>query len=249
MRTTRYQINAPQRQKAAVVADLHGVPTETLYQALRAERPDMILIPGDLTTVGEHIAHRIDPERQKKRLQLQKGALDFLDTAVTIAPTYYSRGNHEWADSENEYFQKVRSTGTVLLENRWTEHNGIFIGGQNSAGYNSNCCANGECCRQKAPDIEWMQRDIPKGYKILLCHHPEYYKLVEPYADLVLCGHTHGGQWRFFRQGVFAPNQGLFPKYSKGQYGKMIVSAGLTNTTWVPRIGNSCELVLIETKS
>lgn len=95
------------------------------------------------------------------------------------------------------------------------------------------------------PDTEWL-RNSPDGYKILLCHHPEYYPLIAPYADLIVAGHTHGAQWRFFGLGVFAPNQGWFPKYSKGKYDKMIVSAGLTNTTWVPRINNPCELVIVE---
>ena len=81
------------------------------------------------------------------------------------------------------------------------------------------------------PDMEWL-KDSLDGFRVLLNHHPEYYPLVEPYADLILAGHGHGGHWRAFGRGVFAPGQGWFPKYTKGQYGKMIVSAGLTNTTW-----------------
>ena len=192
MRISRYRINAPVHMRVAVVADLHGRPTEALYQALKAEQPDIILIPGDLATVGEYDDCIIDPERREKRLRTQKGALDFLHAAVTIAPTFYSRGNHEWASSEDEYFRAVRETGVVLLENRWAEHNGIFIGGQNSAEYDAYCDGKKKSPEKKHPKTEWLQHDIPEGYKILLCHHPEYYDFVEPYADCILCGHTHG---------------------------------------------------------
>jgi predicted MPP superfamily phosphohydrolase len=98
---------------------------------------------------------------------------------------------------------------------------------------------------KKEPDTEWL-KDCPDGYKILLSHHPEYYPLIEPYADLILSGHAHGGQFRLFGRGLFAPGQGFLPRYSKGMYGKMCVSAGLTNTTWVPRINNPTELVIVE---
>ena len=141
-------------------------------------------------------------------------------------------------------------TGAVLLENEWTEYSpGVFIGGQNSA----RCGAkykNGKLITEdrKEPDIAWLKKGTPDGYKVLLSHHPEYLPLVEPYADLIVSGHSHGGQFRLFGRGLFAPGQGWFPKYSRGQYGKMIVSAGLTNTTWVPRINNPTELVIIETE-
>ena len=125
------------------------------------------------------------------------------------------------------------------------------------------------------PSVSWLERfSRLSGYKVLLSHHPEYYDLIDsvhvdpeapaepttpaapvaqeaptapslPAVDLLLCGHTHGGQWRLFNRGLFAPGQGSFPKYSKGVYGRMVISAGLTNTTWVPRINNPTEIVYI----
>jgi predicted MPP superfamily phosphohydrolase len=69
-------------------------------------------------------------------------------------------------------------------------------------------------------------------------------------VDLVLTGHAHGGQWRLPAiGGVFAPGQGLLPKYTAGMYrlGKtvMCVSRGLGNTSFPLRIENKPELVLI----
>lgn len=241
---TRYKVKGA-KLKVAVVADLHGKPTEKLMEALKGEKPDIIACPGDLATVGEYDDRLVDPERREKRLKTQDGALLFLRKAVKIAPVFYSRGNHEWG-IDDVYREAVKSTGAVLLENEWVKFEDIWIGGQNSARCGAVYRDGKEITeKNRKPDIEWLE-DSPEGFKILLCHHPEYYDLVEPYADLILSGHSHGSQIILFGHGLFAPGQGWFPKYTKGQYGKMIVSAGLTNTTWVPRINNPTELVIIE---
>ena len=231
--------------KAAVVADLHGQPSEELYKALIAEKPDVILCPGDLATVGEYYDHLIDPERREKRLKTQDGALSFLSKAVNIAPVFYSRGNHEWG-IDDVYRESVKATGAVLLENEWVKFRDVWIGGQNSARCGAVYRDGKEIMEKKrSPDIEWL-KNSPDGFKILLCHHPEYYPLIKDCANCVVAGHAHGGHWRFFGRGVFAPGQGIWPYYSKGMYDKMIVSAGLANTTWVPRLFNPTELVIVE---
>lgn len=67
-------------------------------------------------------------------------------------------------------------------------------------------------------------------YTILLSHRPELFDVyVENNIDLVLSGHTHGGQFRLpVFGGIVAPNQGFFPKYLDGVYEKkqtkMVVS-------------------------
>ena len=88
-------------------------------------------------------------------------------------------------------------------------------------------------------------------YTILLSHRPE---LLDLYAfqkiDLVFSGHAHGGQIRLPLIGaLFAPDQGLFPRYTSGLYTEqstsLIVSRGLGNSLFPLRLFNRPELVLV----
>jgi predicted MPP superfamily phosphohydrolase len=92
-------------------------------------------------------------------------------------------------------------------------------------------------------------------FNILLAHRPE---LIENYAkynfDLVMSGHSHGGQVRIppFVNGFFAPDQGWFPKYAGGRYKAdnvtMVVSRGLGFDERVPRVFNPPDVVVVDIK-
>lgn len=143
--------------KLAVVADLHGEYSTELIETLKAEKPNIIACPGDLCTVGEYDDRLVDPERREKRLKTQDGALSFLREAVKIAPTYVSRGNHEWCDGD-VYFDEVRKTGAVLLENEWMKFGDVWIGGQNSARCGAKYKDGKEITeKNRKPDIEWLK--------------------------------------------------------------------------------------------
>lgn len=93
-----------------------------------------------------------------------------------------------------------------------------------------------------------------EAFTVLLAHRPELAAryLKSPY-DLVLAGHAHGGQWRIPGRlnGLYAPHQGLFPKYAGGMYrfgdARMVVGRGLTcERPGIPRIFNPPEIVVLE---
>jgi predicted MPP superfamily phosphohydrolase len=106
------------------------------------------------------------------------------------------------------------------------------------------------------PSVRWLRTfEEQDGYKILLCHHPEYYEphLKAKHIDLVVSGHAHGGQIRIpLVGGVIAPNQGYFPKLDKGLYirgnTRLIVSRGLGNSLFPFRVNNRPEIVLVTLK-
>jgi len=70
--------------------------------------------------------------------------------------------------------------------------------------------------------------------------------------DLVLSGHSHGGQIRipFLLNGLYAPHQGFFPKYAGGVYEfenyTLVVSRGVYFNLFLPRIFNPPEIVVVD---
>ena len=63
-------------------------------------------------------------------------------------------------------------------------------------------------------------------------------------------GHAHGGQFRLpFVGGLYAPGQGILPKYTAGVYNeaskKLIISRGLGNSGFPLRLFNRPEIVTV----
>ena len=101
-------------------------------------------------------------------------------------------------------------------------------------------------------EIVRMQSD---QYTVLLSHRPELAVVYDRYdVDLVLSGHAHGGQFRLpLIGGLYAPDQGLFPKYTAGVYEMtdltMVVSRGLGNSIFPLRFNNRPEVVVVTLQS
>ena len=100
------------------------------------------------------------------------------------------------------------------------------------------------------PETDWLgDYCVQAGWRLLLCHHPEYWPrfLRELPIPLTLSGHAHGGQIRIFGRGLYAPGQGFLPKYTSGLYeGRLLVSRGLSNNVVIPRLFNPTELVYLD---
>lgn len=91
-------------------------------------------------------------------------------------------------------------------------------------------------------------------YSVLLSHRPDLINEYKKYDfDLILSGHTHGGQVRIPKalNGLYAPNQGFFPKIVGGEYKfrtlRLIVGRGLSKKVW-PRVFNPPEIVTVDLK-
>lgn len=257
MKITKYEILTEKKgtdKKFAVVSDLHARPYRAVIDALKSVSPDAILLPGDIVEIAV--------DYMEKR---NKYALEFLREAAAIAPTYYCYGNHEIFFSHakggrsktpdkklgEEYLEKIISYGVHIIND---DH--IAIDDTNTVYVCGLVCGRDmdPAFDEKMPSEELISKfEELDGFKILLCHYPHYYEkyLKDRDIDLVLSGHAHGGQWRIFGRGVYAPHQGLFPKYTSGMHdGKHIISRGsVNNVSPIPRFFNPCEILEITIKS
>ena len=97
-----------------------------------------------------------------------------------------------------------------------------------------------------------MLRLDPDTLNICTSHQPQIFDRYSMCsADLFLCGHTHGGQLRLpFLPVLFAPNQGIFPKYGFGWYSRdgaaMFVTKGIGTTHFPIRFWNRPEICVID---
>ncbi len=257
MKETYY--NIPGAPGIALLSDLHNHPFQIIEQSLKRHQPELICIAGD-------IIYGRRPEDNRSPLDMQEFVLPFLRSCSAVAPSFLSLGNHEQI-LDGEDLEKIRSTGVVLLDNSWVMHAHTIIGGLTSghvidyrryvsqlssgeradARYPAKNTGGLGSHAGNDPEIAWLESfAAQEGFKILISHHPEYYPLIPENIDLILCGHAHGGQFRIFDHGLFAPGQGWWPKWTHGVYeGRMVVSAGLSNTAHVPRLFNPTEIVYI----
>jgi uncharacterized protein len=211
---TRHTLKAPITVpfKIAHLTDLHikalGYRENHLLELIKQEAPDVILISGDSISEGGDY----------------KKVGNFLKKLAAPRGVWLVRGNWEhWHPSK--YESQIYADSSVnflnnsshqLIENIW------IIGlDDNSAGN---------------PNLDNALSGVPdNAYKIGLFHSPDYFFKHGAAFDLVLAGHTHGGQIRIpFLPPLWLPH-GSGP-YIEGWYdahnsnSKMYVSRGIGNS-------------------
>ena len=243
LKIVRYRILTDKIRTPArfiVIADLHssryGVCQMSLVAAVKKQKPDAVFFVGDM------IDERVPPDE----------ACRLFEELGSSFPCYYVSGNHEFrTGSMDAIKRKLRSCGVAVLEGDTLPLSGgeIYLSGiDDPAGFPK---ADRFGWRRQ---IERCRREAkPGAFRILLSHRPERVSAyAKSGADLVVCGHAHGGQVRvpFLLNGLYAPGQGLFPKYAGGLYRltektSMVVSRGLCRNR-IPRVFNPPELVVID---
>lgn len=257
-KTTFYQISSPKLAKlkedkrVLFLSDLHnrsyGKDNEKLLEEIERLHPDGILIGGDMLV--------------RKDGNSYEGTLAFLAKLPDICPVYYANGNHEqklkelpeqYEQSYETYKDQLVKAGIHFLENEssvWELGDvRIVITGLEIplSGYRH--FGSGKL---PVSVITELVGRAGAGYQILLAHNPDYVKEYQSWgADLILCGHYHGGVARIPGiGGVIAPNFRLFPRYSGGIYREKdtvtVVSRGLGTHSVPIRILNPPELIVLE---
>lgn len=220
----------------AQVSDLHnaefGLSIDELIESVKASDPDLIVMTGDM--IGNWVK---DYDK----------ALAFIKEAKTIAPVIVVDGNHD-AQEFTYGFQKqaMIDAGAIVLEDQAMtlligESSIHLIGMKERFGI-----------LDRGSPIQSLID--PEVFNLVLAHHPEsFLDYVGIKADLVLTGHAHGGQFRFFGIPIYSPDQGLFPKYTSGIFTldqtSMVISRGLGESVLPLRLFNPPELVILKLQS
>lgn len=244
LKTVYYKISTEKVQntvRIAQISDLHscryGKNMINLINALDRESPDIVVFTGD---IYDDI---VDNDNTKV----------FLKAVGKKYQCFYVSGNHEIKSGKWEQMSlEAQSYGINVPVGENVRLGDITLCGTGqSKNKDMNFLDSVKVCSDA------LQSDDPdrKSFSVLLAHYPEqigYYRSFGSF-DLILSGHAHGGQWRIpgLVNGIYSPNQGLFPKYAGGEYifddSVMIVSRGLSRTKEIiPRIFNNPELVIVD---
>lgn len=217
------------------LSDLHVSPVMTrgdmlrIVSAVEAQSPDLVAVTGDLVMPFSEQHHEF-----------------LIETlAMITAPVLCCMGNHDLpiaatlkAELEDAGIRMLVDERAVLsIDGKTVEVVGLdFVWKGASAAIGSALSA-----------LEPISAD----YRILLAHDPRYFKLIpHDRFELVLSGHTHGGQvganmfgvpWSVLRPlGVY--DQGLFMQDGC----RLLVHKGSWHTGLPPRMGIASEVVVLE---
>ena len=232
-----------------LISDLHraqfGEHNQQLVNKTAEQHPDLIMIAGDML------------ERNRTDAEIEEFA-SLLDRLMEIAPVYLSRGNHDMniyaGDIVDPYaVELIQNTGAVILDNDYAaiDVNGyeLRIGGSLDYAFADDTQEKWLASEAYAFYSDFVNTD---RYKIMLSHRPDSFIFGDAAdvwdIDLVLCGHTHNGVIAFpWGKAVYAPDQGIFPKYSRGYYElgriRMLICGGLAGNRGIPRVFNPPEIV------
>lgn len=238
--------------KAVVISDLHdhefGEGNIKLIDKIKKEEPDIVLMTGDFLN------------SYSKNTKLVTSLISNLSSAASV---YFSLGNQERSYiSENGYnlIWELEAAGAVVLEKAFEdiEVNGqvIRLGGMSEYAF----ALDGYDSTKKENMDEKIYRFLMEfqntdSFTIMMSHTPEAFVLGEASKtwsiDMVISGHDHGGQIILpFFGGLWAGDQGFFPKYDIGMHKKDLINITITSglgsgNEMLPRFNNPPEIMVI----
>lgn len=171
------------------IADIHRrkIKQKTLRKI--SQQIDFVVICGDLVERGVSLKRM-----QDNIVKLKKWS----------TPVYFVWGNNDYEVDVEKMTKVLKQEEVIILKNtidKFEKNNSnINIIGLD---YDENL--------EKVPQLNWEQ--LRKSFTLLLTHHPASFIEMDEHlkrkVDLVLAGHTHGGQIRFFKLGLYQ-NGGIY---------------------------------------
>ncbi|MDD3625711.1 MAG: metallophosphoesterase [bacterium] len=239
--TDRFPENSPPI-KIIHLTDFHidkiGWREKRVLKILASEEPDLIFLSGDYLN-------------RKDKL---KELTEYIRSISDIAPIYFTLGNWDTLATQEAV---IKGGGVSVFEKKLKVHP---VPGNNfefnifSIKYN--WAYIGESNEKRR--LDELLKDLDKEYfTIFLAHTPDHFPFaIEHDIDLMLAGHTHGGQFRLPFFGSFYTDSKFGKKYEKGYFKErntiLYVNRGIGMTGNIKfRVRSFCspEILIITLKS
>lgn len=232
--------------KIAMFADSHiGTTFDDVgfakhLESIQAQNPDILLISGDYVDEGTTRQQMINATRALGQIKTKYGI-------------YYVSGNHDKGYygaihrgfSENDLFNELKKNDiNILQDESILVNNSFYVIGRKD--YSVQHEQGG-----KRKSIEELIKNLDKSkYMLVLDHQPvEYDQEAEAGVDLVLNGHTHGGQLFPFNQiGKWIKANDSIYGHEKRKNTDFIVTSGISDWAIKFKTGTKSEFVIINIK-
>ena len=226
--------------RIVMMSDLHvGGPfiddqkLRLLIERTSQLQPDLIVILGDYMTGEGRMRHRVLPEVFAPTLKELRAPLG----------VYSVLGNHDWWWDGQRVRRALEANGIKVLENEVlkVDRNGksFWIAGLADL-----------WTRQQ--NVSATIEQVPEGQTVIaLTHNPDIFPRVPARVQLLLAGHTHGGQFSFPIIGsvVHASTFGYMRGHFFENTHHLFVTTGIGTSIIPARFGVTPEIVLLTVKS
>ncbi|HMG74611.1 MAG TPA: metallophosphoesterase [Pyrinomonadaceae bacterium] len=169
--------------RIAVISDIHtGGPfiddrkLQQIVAKTNALNPDLIVLLGDYMSPNSWHSHRVEPEVTAAALKSLKAPLG----------VYSVLGNHDWWYSGEKVRSAFEQNGIHILEDevaevRWRDRSFWLVGLAD--------------LWTRPQHISQTIAQVPPGSTIMaLTHNPNIFPSIPQRVQLLIAGHTHGGQ-------------------------------------------------------
>ena len=227
--------------RVAFFADSHvgttfsGEGLEKFMRKIEAENPDILLIPGDF----------VDDDTSREDMEAACRALGSFKCKYGV---YYAYGNHDRGYNrgsdrpftEDDLVRELEANNvTILQDESVLIDDRFYIVGREDAS------------RSSRADIDTLLSGLDTDkYIIVLNHQPnDYDRESQSAADLVLSGHTHGGQLFpiTYLGELMGANDNTYGYERRGST-DFIVTSGISDWAVIFKSGTKSEYVIIDIK-
>ncbi|MBE6912018.1 MAG: metallophosphoesterase [Ruminococcaceae bacterium] len=233
----------PEGYKVAFISDIHfGISLDLeelseICNEISREKPDIVILGGDI----------IDNSTNREDIPPLFETLGKIESRYGV---FYIFGNHdrsmamvENALSDDELVSAIENAGIVILKDKVQEINDDFVLiGREDRGFHN----------AKREEIEKLLSEVRKDKFILtLDHQPtEFDKNREAGTNLLISGHTHGGQvWPVnIIDNIFKMNEANYGYVKIGDNTSAIVSSGLAGWGFSVKTSAPAEYVIVNIK-